>query len=105
MVFCSCHRLNSEREATLRLKGENGIMRKNILGKQKEVEEQREELDAQKEQQRDLYTTIKGKRLATEQNGTKIHGIRGASPGLLDSFLCTCACGAVANSVAAPARL
>ncbi|WIA18306.1 hypothetical protein OEZ85_009771 [Tetradesmus obliquus] len=53
-------RLAAEREACLRLKGENGIMRKKFQALQKDIEEQREQLSLQHEQQKELYTTIKG---------------------------------------------
>ncbi|KAI8472173.1 MAG: hypothetical protein J3K34DRAFT_519934 [Monoraphidium minutum] len=53
-------RLGGEREAALRLKGENGIMRKKFQGLAKDLDEQREALAAQHEQQKDLYATIKG---------------------------------------------
>ena len=53
-------RLVGEREAALRLKGENGIMRKKFQGLQKDLEEQREQLQLQHEQQKDLYNTIRG---------------------------------------------
>lgn len=44
----------------MRLKGENGIMRKKFQALQKDIEEQREQLGLQHEQQKELYTTIKG---------------------------------------------
>ena len=47
-------------QACLRLKGENGIMRKKFQALQKDIEEQREQLTLQHEQQKELYTTIKG---------------------------------------------
>lgn len=47
-------------QACLRLKGENGIMRKKFQALQKDIEEQREQLGMQHEQQKELYTTIKG---------------------------------------------
>lgn len=47
-------------QACLRLKGENGIMRKKFQALQKDIEEQREQLSLQHEQQKELYTTIKG---------------------------------------------
>jgi hypothetical protein len=50
-------------QACLRLKGENGIMRKKFQALQKDIEEQREQLTLQHEQQKELYNTIKGKRL------------------------------------------
>lgn len=53
-------RLQGERDAALRLKGENGIMRKKFQGLQKDIDEQKEQLGVQHEQQKDLYTTIKG---------------------------------------------
>lgn len=47
-------------QACLRLKGENGIMRKKFQALQKDIEEQREQLTLQHEQQKGLYNTIKG---------------------------------------------
>jgi hypothetical protein len=47
-------------QACLRLKGENGIMRKKFQALQKDIEEQREQLTLQHEQQKELYNTIKG---------------------------------------------
>lgn len=50
-------------QACLRLKGENGIMRKKFQALQKDIEEQREQLTLQHEQQKELYNTIKGRHL------------------------------------------
>jgi hypothetical protein len=59
LYACSCAPLPSG-QACLRLKGENGIMRKKFQALQKDIEEQREQLSLQHEQQKELYTTIKG---------------------------------------------
>jgi site-specific DNA-adenine methylase len=50
-------------QACLRLKGENGIMRKKFQALQKDIEEQREQLTLQHEQQKELYNTIKGEHI------------------------------------------
>lgn len=46
------HRLQTEREASLRLKGENGIMRKKFNALQKDIEGQREEIKSLFEQKK-----------------------------------------------------
>ena len=48
-------KLVSEKEATLRLKGENGIMRKKFHALQKDIEDQREEIKGLLEKQQQLY--------------------------------------------------
>lgn len=58
-----CILLTCLAQASLRLKGENGIMRKKFQALQKDIEEQREQLSLQHEQQKELYTTIKGEQL------------------------------------------
>jgi hypothetical protein len=57
LLLCCFHLL----QGCLRLKGENGIMRKKFQALQKDIEEQREQLSLQHEQQKELYTTIKGR--------------------------------------------
>jgi septal ring factor EnvC (AmiA/AmiB activator) len=52
--------LAAEKEATLRLKGENGIMRKKFSALQKDIEDQREEIKGLLEKQQQLYEKIKG---------------------------------------------
>jgi hypothetical protein len=47
-------------QSCLRLKGENGIMRKKFQALQKDIDEQHEQLGVQHEQQKELYITIKG---------------------------------------------
>merc|ERR1711871_1346322 len=53
-------KLVSEKEATLRLRGENGIMRKKFHALQKDIEDQREEIKGLLEKQQQLYEKIKG---------------------------------------------
>ncbi|CAN0466924.1 unnamed protein product [Laminaria digitata] len=52
-------KLAAEREATLRLKGENGIMKKKFSRLSKQVEDQKEDMTTLQERQRDLFDTIK----------------------------------------------
>ena len=51
-------KLSTERESSLRLKGENGIMRKKFNALQKDIEAQKEEIKNLFEQKRELYATI-----------------------------------------------
>ncbi|CAM9286271.1 unnamed protein product, partial [Choristocarpus tenellus] len=53
-------KLAAEREATLRLKGENGIMKKKFLKLNKQVDNQKEDISSLQERQRDFFETIKG---------------------------------------------
>merc|ERR1719440_2281210 len=53
------NKLNAEREATLRYKGENGIMKKKFNALQKDIEDQREEIKALLEKEKELYEQIK----------------------------------------------
>lgn len=62
-------KLQQERETGLRLKGENGIMRKNFLKLQKAEEEQKDEIKRLFEEKKDLYATIGG--LEKDINGLK----------------------------------
>ncbi|CAM9162267.1 unnamed protein product [Pylaiella littoralis] len=52
-------KLAAEKEATLRLKGENGIMKKKFSRLSKQVEDQREDMTTLQERQKDLFETIK----------------------------------------------
>jgi hypothetical protein len=52
-------KLNQEREATLRYKGENGIMKKKFSALQKDIEDQREEIKDLLEREKELYEQIK----------------------------------------------
>ncbi|CAM9100917.1 unnamed protein product [Ectocarpus sp. 6 AP-2014] len=52
-------KLAAEKEATLRLKGENGIMKKKFSRLSKQVEDQKEDMTTLQERQRDLFETIK----------------------------------------------
>jgi WD40 repeat protein len=52
-------KLAAEREATLRFKGENGIMKKKFSALQKDIEDQREEIKALLEKEKELYEQIK----------------------------------------------
>ncbi|CAB1110483.1 unnamed protein product [Ectocarpus sp. CCAP 1310/34] len=52
-------KLAAEKEATLRLKGENGIMKKKFSRLSKQVEDQKEDTTTLQERQRDLFETIK----------------------------------------------
>ena len=58
--ICTYTQLAAEKEATLRLKGENGIMRKKFSALQKDIEDQREEIKGLLEKQQQLYEKIKG---------------------------------------------
>mmetsp|Transcript_36831 Transcript_36831/g.108610 ORF Transcript_36831/g.108610 Transcript_36831/m.108610 type:complete len:1386 (-) Transcript_36831:299-4456(-) len=51
-------KLVAEKEVSLRLKGENGIMRKKFTALQKDIEAQKEEIKNLFEQKRELYATI-----------------------------------------------
>ncbi|KAG1658747.1 hypothetical protein FOA52_000860 [Chlamydomonas sp. UWO 241] len=51
-------KLSVEKDASLRLKGENGIMRKKFNALQKDIEAQKEEIKNLFEQKRELYATI-----------------------------------------------
>ena len=51
-------RLTTEREVNLRMKGENGMMKKKFNSLQKEIEDQREEIKLLFDQKKDLYATI-----------------------------------------------
>jgi hypothetical protein len=53
-------KLNAEREATLRLKGENGIMKKKFGALQKDIEDQKEEIRSLHDKEKGLYESIKG---------------------------------------------
>eukprot|EP00741_Cyanophora_paradoxa_P020094 tig00021234_g19395.t1 len=53
-------KLANEREAGLRLKGENGIMRKKFSALQKDIEDQKEDIKALHEKEKELYATIQG---------------------------------------------
>jgi len=53
-------KLNQEREIGLRLKGENGIMKKKFNALQKDIEDQKEEIKQLFEQKKELYQTISG---------------------------------------------
>ncbi|TYZ60990.1 hypothetical protein PybrP1_005345 [[Pythium] brassicae (nom. inval.)] len=53
-------KLQAEREATLRLKGENGIMKKKFAALQKDIEEQREEIRSLEEKGKELAETSRG---------------------------------------------
>lgn len=59
-LSCFILQLAAEKEATLRLKGENGIMRKKFSALQKDIEDQREEIKSLLEKQQQLYEKIKG---------------------------------------------
>ncbi|CAM9245094.1 unnamed protein product [Scytosiphon promiscuus] len=52
-------KLAAEKEATLRLKGENGIMKKKFSRLSKQVEDQKEDMTTLQDRQRDLFETIK----------------------------------------------
>ena len=54
--------LAAEKEATLRLKGENGIMRKKFSALQKDIEDQREEIKGLLEKQQQLYENTDNKK-------------------------------------------
>ncbi|GMH45741.1 hypothetical protein BSKO_13704 [Bryopsis sp. KO-2023] len=51
-------RLSQEREVGLRLKGQNGIMRKKFNALQKDIEAQKEEIKSLFDQKKELYQTI-----------------------------------------------
>lgn len=57
---CVHARLQTEREASLRLKGENGIMRKKFNALQKDIEAQREEIKNHFEQRKVRVDTREG---------------------------------------------
>ena len=52
------NKLNAEREATLRYKGENGIMKKKFSALQKDIEQQREEIKTMDEKAKELLRQI-----------------------------------------------
>ena len=53
-------KLAAERELTLRLKGENAIMKKKFSALTKDVEDQKEEIRSLHEKEKELIETIKG---------------------------------------------
>ncbi|KAL7692512.1 putative quinoprotein alcohol dehydrogenase-like superfamily [Plasmopara halstedii] len=53
-------KLSDEREATLLLKGENGIMKKKFSALQKDIEDQREEIRSLEEKGKELRENIRG---------------------------------------------
>ena len=53
-------KLNAERKATLRLRGENGFMKKKYDAMIKDVSDQREEINALHEKEKELHESIKG---------------------------------------------
>jgi predicted nucleic acid-binding Zn-ribbon protein len=62
-------KLASEREVGLRLKGENGIMKKKFNNLQKDINEQKDEIQQLFDQKKDLYSTISS--LEKDINGLK----------------------------------
>lgn len=52
-------KLHAEREATLRFKGENGIMKKKFLALQKDIEDQRDQIKVLLETEKELIEDIK----------------------------------------------
>uniref|UniRef100_A0A061RT72 Wd repeat-containing protein 65-like n=2 Tax=Tetraselmis sp. GSL018 TaxID=582737 RepID=A0A061RT72_9CHLO len=62
-------KLNGEREVGLRLKGENGIMKKRYNALQKDIDDQKEEIKQLFEQKKELYQTIAS--LEKDINGLK----------------------------------
>ncbi|KAJ0409484.1 hypothetical protein P43SY_002374 [Pythium insidiosum] len=52
-------KLHAEREATLRFKGENGIMKKKFSALQKDIEDQRDQIKSLLEKEKDLIEEIK----------------------------------------------
>ncbi|TMW62220.1 hypothetical protein Poli38472_009713 [Pythium oligandrum] len=52
-------KLQAEREATLRFKGENGIMKKKFSALQKDIEDQRDQIKSLLEKEKDLIEEIK----------------------------------------------
>lgn len=58
MLFRYEQKLTQEREVGLRLKGENGILKKKALAFQKDLEDQKEEIRELFEKKKDLYQTI-----------------------------------------------
>ena len=57
-VLCGVSRLTEEREVGLRLKGQNGIMRKKFSALQSDIEAQKEEIQSLFDEKRELYQTI-----------------------------------------------
>ena len=53
-------KLAAERKATLRLRGENGFMKKKFDAMTKDVNDQKEEIASLKEKEKELYESIKG---------------------------------------------
>ena len=53
-------KLAAEKQATLRLKGENGIMKKKFLALQRDIEDQREDIKSLLDCEQRLYDKIKG---------------------------------------------
>lgn len=62
-------KLAAEREIGLRLKGENGIMKKKFNNLQKDINEQKDEIQQLFDQKKDLYSTISS--LEKDINGLK----------------------------------
>ena len=61
--WCMClfrygSKLNFEKELGLRLKGENGIMKKKFSALQKDIEDQREEIRTMFAHKKELYQVI-----------------------------------------------
>ena len=52
-------KLNNEREASLRFKGENGIMKKKFSALSKDIEVQREDIKSMEEKEDELIESIK----------------------------------------------
>jgi hypothetical protein len=61
MKFLKCsyeNQLVQEKEILLRIKGENGVMKKKFIEFQKDIEEQREEIKILFQQKKELYEII-----------------------------------------------
>lgn len=58
LFYASLLSTKVERDASLRLKGENGIMRKKFMALQKDIESQKDEIKALFDHKKELYSTI-----------------------------------------------
>lgn len=80
-------RLTHERNEALRLKGENGIMNKKFASLQKEIEEQKEEIQALFANKKDLYAQIASLEKARRERTARQRRTAAPAHGLLSRVL------------------
>ena len=77
--------LAQEREATLKYKGDNGIMKKKFAALSKDIEDHREEIKVMLEKEKELLATIESLKKEIEVCGCVFVAV--------SSWLCLCGCG------------